>query len=60
MLDAASVALQALDLAAALHRFIFTGVIKVVYWVRQHRGFILLAVPCTIAFFPNRLPALTL
>lgn len=60
VLDVASVALQVLDLAAAIFCFIFTSIIKVVYWVRQHRGFILLAVPRTIASFPSRLPAITL
>lgn len=34
------------------YHFIFTSIIKLVYWVRQRRRFILLAVPCTITSLP--------
>lgn len=35
------------------YHFISTSIIKLVYWVRQHRRFILLAVPCTITSLPT-------
>lgn len=34
------------------YHFIFTSIIKLVYWVRQRRKFILLSLPCTITSIP--------
>lgn len=54
--DDASVALQVLDLAVSFSILVSSIIIKLVYWVRQHRKFILLFVNVCLCLFPQKLP----